>query len=232
MALVKFGGGVTQMSGSLGGTTYARNRFGNYMRSRTKPVNPNSTLQQGVRDSLSALTEFWKNELDAAQRIAWATYAAAIAVKNRLGESVYLTGFNHFIRSNTELLNHKGVFIENGPTDLSLPSKDTLFVASASIAANVISVVFDAAQTWNTVTGGHMWIYVGQPRKSTRNFFAGPWKFGKVLDGLTGTPLTSPQTFASPYTLVLGQVITVYARIQTADGRISEPFLSTFTVAA
>jgi hypothetical protein len=232
MALVKFGGGVTQMSGSAGGNTYSRNRFGNYMRSRTKPVNPNSTGQSDVRDALSALSEDWHTELSSSQRIAWATYANAVSMKNRLGESVYLTGFNHFIRSNTELLNHKGVFIENGPTDLSLPTKDTLFACTGSVATQLISTVFDAAQVWNTVTGGHMWIYMGVPRKTTQLFFAGPWKYGKVLDGNTAVPLTSPQTFAPPYTLTLGQLVTCYARIQTADGRISEPFQSTFTVAA
>lgn len=220
------------MSGSLGGNCFARNRFGNYVRTKTKPVNPNTNSQQQVRDALAALTEDWETELDAAQRISWASYAGSIPMKNRLGETIYLTGFNHFIRSNAELLRHKGVFIEPGPTTLSLPTKDTLFACTGGVAAAVISVVFDPAQTWNTVTGGHMWIYVGKPRKSTRNFFAGPWKFGKVLDGNTGTPLTSPQTFASPYPLILGQLISCYARIQTSDGRISEAFVSTFTVAA
>ena len=41
MALVKYGGGIIQMSGSMAGNTFARNRYGNYMRARTKPVNPN-----------------------------------------------------------------------------------------------------------------------------------------------------------------------------------------------
>jgi len=230
MALVKYGGGIIQASGSIAGTTHARNRFGNYIRARTKPVNPNSALQSAVRDALSALSEDWQTELDAAQRIAWATYAAAVSSKNRLGETVYLTGFNHFIRSNTELLNHKGVFIEDGPTNLSLPTKDTLFACTGDESDALISVVFDAAQAWNNVTGGHMWIYVGEPRKNTRNFFAGPWRFGNVLDGNTSTPLTSPQTFASPYTLIEGQKITCYARIQDVDGRISEPFVNTFEV--
>lgn len=231
-AMVKYGGGITQMSGSIAGNTFARNRYGNYVRSRTKPVNPNSTGQGAVRDALSALSEYWNNELNAAQRIAWATYAASVSMKNRLGEAMYLTGFNHFIRSNTELLNHKGVFIEAGPTDLSLPAKDTLLAAAGSLATQLITVTFDAAQTWNTVTGGHMWLYMGQPRKGTRNFFAGPWKYMGVFDGNTGTPLTSPKTIAPPYTLVLGQLVTCYARIQTADGRMSEPFTCSFTVAA
>jgi hypothetical protein len=232
MASVKYGGGVTQMSGSIGGSVFARNRFGNYIRPRTKPVNPNTVSQSAVRDSLAALSETWATELSPAQRISWATYAGAVSMKNRLGESVFLTGFNHYIRSNAALLDKKGVFIEDGPTVLALPTKDTLFACSGSVATQLISVTFDAAQIWNTVTGGHLWIYVGQPRQATRLFFNGPWKYGAVLNGNTGAPLVSPQTFTPPYTLVLGQVITCYARVQTADGRLSEPFTTTFTVAA
>ncbi|GAH28464.1 unnamed protein product, partial [marine sediment metagenome] len=38
MALVKYGAGIIQMSGSIAGDVHARNRFGNYIRPRTKPV--------------------------------------------------------------------------------------------------------------------------------------------------------------------------------------------------
>jgi hypothetical protein len=232
MSLVRYGGGITQMSGSIAGNVFARNRFGNYVRARTKPVNPNSLGQSDIRDALSALSEDWRTELDATERTSWGVYATNIAMKNRLGESVFLTGFNHFIRSNTELLNKKGTFIQAGPTALALPTKDTLFACTGSVATQLISVVFDAAQVWNTVTGGHMWIYMGQPRSVTKNFFNGPWKYGTVLDGNTAVPLVSPQTFTPPYVLVLGQLVTMYARIQYADGGLSEPFTSSFVVAA
>ncbi|GAH13494.1 unnamed protein product, partial [marine sediment metagenome] len=49
MSLVKYGGGIVQMSGSIAGNTFARNRYGNYVRARTKPINPNSDRQVVVR---------------------------------------------------------------------------------------------------------------------------------------------------------------------------------------
>ena len=103
MALVKYGGGIVQASGSIAGTTHARNRFGNYVRARTKPVNPNSASQGAVRTALSYLAMIWASLLTAAERTSWNTYAAAVAIKNRLGETVYGTGFNHFIGWNSAL---------------------------------------------------------------------------------------------------------------------------------
>jgi hypothetical protein len=232
MALAKFGGGVIAMSGSIAGNTFARNRSGNYVRARTKPVNPNSVGQSEVRTALSYLTMIWASGLDAAQRSAWSTYAAAIAVKNRLGESVYLTGFNHFVRSNTEFYRHHGAVTEDGPTTLALPEKDIDFVCSGSVASQKISVAFNEALEWALEAGAEMFVYMGTPRQDTRLFFNGPWKFMASILGVASTGAQSPAVLDPPMTLTLGQVVTCYARIRRLDGRLSEPFTSTFTVEA
>ncbi len=97
MALIKFGGGVVQMAGSIAGNVFARNRYGNYARARTKPVNPNSARQVVIRAAIAYLTQHWNGTLTPAERTAWNSYAAAVTMKNRLGENINLTGFNHFI---------------------------------------------------------------------------------------------------------------------------------------
>jgi hypothetical protein len=231
MALVKLGGGVIGMTGSIGGNTFARNRSGNYVRARTKPVNPNSIGQGMIRNCMSFLTNMWSVTLTGPERIAWATYAAAIAMKNRLGESIYLTGFNHFVRSNSEWVNRGYPATEAGPTTLLLPAKDITFAISASVATQKISVVFDNTASWAASSASLMFLYMGQPRNLTRNFFNGPWKYMDKING-AGTPPTSPEALDPPYTLVLGQLVTCYARIREADGRLSEPFTATCTVAA
>ena len=121
MAQVKYGGGIIQMSGSIAGNTFARNRFGNYVRARTKPVNPNSDRQVAARARVSFLSEYWASDLSAVNRGLWDTYAAAVAMKNKLGESIKLTGFNHFIRTNAVRMGVALPVLEPGPTILSLP---------------------------------------------------------------------------------------------------------------
>lgn len=232
MAVVKYGGGVTQISGSIAGTVFARNRYGNYTRPRTKPVNPNSALQVVIRSSLSFLAEAWHGTLTAAQRTAWATYAAAVAMKNRLGETIYLTGFNHFIRSNTILKSQGLTLVDDGPTELALPEKDPTFTVAGDAASQNLSVTFDNTLGWAGEDEGFMFVYMGVPQLITRNFFNGPWKYADKIEGDSVTPPTSPATMAAPMTLVEGQKVFCYARIQRADGRLSEPMYASFTVTA
>lgn len=60
MALIKYGAGVVQMSGSIAGDVHARNRFGNYTRPRTKPVNPQSARQTAIRAIVAYVAEIWR----------------------------------------------------------------------------------------------------------------------------------------------------------------------------
>jgi hypothetical protein len=221
MALVKLGGGITAMSGSIAGNTFARNRFGNYVRSRTKPVNPRSTSQVLMRSIISYLAEAWRTILDDSKRTAWETYATAINTKNRLGEVINLTGFNHFIRSNAVILQHGNVLIDDGPAELSLPAKDPTFAILAYADTQKIHITFDNTLPWATQPNGFMEFYMGRPQNATRNFFNGPWRNTGTRPGATPAP-TPPTLEDAIFTLVTGQKIWVYARISEDDGRLSE----------
>ncbi|GAJ18904.1 unnamed protein product, partial [marine sediment metagenome] len=133
MALAKYGGGVIQLSGSIAGNTYARNRFGNYIRARTKPVNPRSARQSGARINIMWLAEQWRESpMNDARRLAWGTYAASVNWNNALGEATILTGFNHFIRSNAALARAGGSLIIDGPAAAGLPPGDPAFAVVAN----------------------------------------------------------------------------------------------------
>ena len=228
MASIKLGGGITDIRGSMAGNTFARNRFGNYIRPRTKPVNPNSTAQGFARSIIGTLTQAWRTDLTAAKRTAWNTYAAAIAMKNRLGETVYLTGFNHFVRSNAVLLQSVKGLITAGPTVLSLPEKDPTLAVAGSVATQLLTLTVDAGQPWAAETGAFLQVEQGQPQNVTRNFFGGPWKYaGKINQA---SPLVL--TVDAPFTLVLGQKTWIAVRICRADGRVSEIMYASCIVAA
>lgn len=219
MALVKYGGGIIQMSGSIAGNTYARNRYANYVRARTKPVNPRTTPQILVRTILSSLTNRWYNTLDDAQRTAWATYAAAVKMKNRLGEVTELTGFNHYIRSNSLKLLATYAPADAAPTVLELAEKDPTFAIAAGVAANKITLTLDDTLPWRDDPNAMSVWFQGRPQNKTRNFFAGPWRY------LGCVPCTdeAPIELTPIFTLVAGQRQWVYGRIVRADGRVSEP---------
>lgn len=85
-----------QLSGSTGGVTASRNRYGQYLRNRTVPVNPNTPRQQAVRSAFASGAILWQG-LSNTQREQWRAYAATTPTLNKLGETVYLTGNAAFL---------------------------------------------------------------------------------------------------------------------------------------
>jgi len=222
MALVKYGGGIVQMSGSIAGSVFARNRFGNYARPRTKPVNPNSVRQEAARAIVSYLAEYWHEDLTAVQRGAWDTYAAAVSMKNRLGESIKLTGFNHFIRSNASRLACSLAVLAAAPTVLSLPEKDPeLLCSEESITGQTFTFTCDT-DGWaaNGDPKIAIAIYMGQPQLVSRHYFGGPWRFMDIIDATEGAAGTA--TLAAPFSIVLDQKVWFQGRVLSTEGRVSE----------
>ena len=224
MALLKFGGGITEMRGSIAGNTYSRNRYGAYARARTKPVNPNTGPQQSVRATMAFLTDRWSQTLTAAQRTAWNLYGANVVMTNKLGESINLSGFNHYIRSNMDYKNRFNATIDAGPVVFEIPTADPTFAVSASEATQFITVVHDAGLPWADENGAAMFIYQGAPQNPQRNFFGGPWLYMANIPGINGAPAGSPSDHAAVIAFAELQRLWCYARIVRADGRLSAPF--------
>lgn len=222
MGLVKFGGGIIQISGSIAGTVHARNRFGSYIRPRTKPVNPHSTRQETARAIVSYLAEYWHQDLDVTQRGLWDDYAAAVAMKNRLGETIHLTGFNHFIRTNSAQKRMGETELDAAPGILSLPEKDTDLVCSEEdIAAQTFTFT---CNTTGWVPNGDpkfgILVYQGRPQLASRNFYAGPWRYMDFIDATEGAAGTG--TVAAAFAFAEGHKIWFQARVITVTGRLSE----------
>lgn len=224
MALVKFGGGITAMSGSIAGNTFARNRSGNYVRSRTKPVNPKSDIQVKARSVVAFLAEYWRDTLTIAQRTAWNLYGASVAMKNALGETIYLSGYNQFIRSNAMRKFQLHAIVDDGPTDFSLPEKDAILTFDADESPQKLTFTLDLNMDWLSETIAFMHIRQGVPQNGTRNFFAGPWhNLGLILG--SSSPWTTPVPFTPHYPLAEGQKCWCIFRIYRIDGRVSEPWI-------
>jgi len=232
MALVQYGGGVLDMRGSIGGQTHSRNRYGNYTRARTTPVNPASQRQNKIRAAIQSLAQRWSNVVTAVQRAAWEVYGDSIVRTNALGQQIKLTGFNHYIRSNSIRLQSDQPVVDAGPTTLTLPPGDDQMVGTVDEANQEISVAFDVTLDWLDEDDAAMFVFMSEPVAAGRSFVGGPWRLAGILEGDSGTPLTSPQTIAVPFPVAEDQVVAVRARIGRADGRLSDLFRSQSTVTA
>lgn len=221
MALVVLPEGQ-QRSGSIGGTTWSRNRYGAYIRNRSVPVNPNTDRQVAVRNIVRALTIAWQNVLTQAQRDAWNVYASNVTWLNRLGQSVNLTGLNHYIRSNTPRLQSDSTRVDAGPVVFNLATAELELVVTASEATQQASIAFDNAAAWANESGGHQYVYGGLPQNGGIQFFGGPWRLIGVIDGDDVTPPVSPQLEDYPFPFAEGQRLWVRTRVSRLDGRLSE----------
>lgn len=226
--LIRYGVAVNEMRGSAGGITIARNRFGSYVRSRTKPVNPKSPRQVAAHIIMMYLAEQWRESpMTDAIRLAWQVYADSMNWGNKLGESVTLTGFNVFVQCNAAILALGGTLVTAGPAALGLPPGDPAFVVNPpSAAGQNVDVAFDDGFDWCKEDDGYLSMYMGQPQSPSHNFFGGPWRRWISIDGDTAVPITSPQVGQTgmPWTVTLGQKIWYEARVIRADGRISTRF--------
>lgn len=216
--------GIAEIRGSVGGMTFSKNHYGAYVRNRSIPVNPNTALQVAVRATLAFLTNRWSADLTPVQRFAWNLYGSSVAMLNRLGQTIYLTGFNHYIRSNTILQLTAQTLVDNGPVIFELPAQDPTMLVTGSEATQQLTVSYNASMNWNDETGGFLWVFQGKPQNPQRNFFGGPWRYIDNVPGADGVPVASPLVAGVNFAISETQRQWIYARIQRADGRLSEPF--------
>lgn len=220
----------TQMSGSIGGTTYSRNRFGAYKRNRSVPVNPNTDRQVAVRNAVRSISIAWETQLSEQQRGGWETYAAAIDWQNRLGQTVNLTGLNHFIRSNTPRVISRIARVNEAPVIPELAIAELELDAAASEATQDLTINGDGAAPWVGEADAWHFVYMGRPQAAGIKFFGGPWRLLTAIPGAGPPPY--PAVAAAPFTVTDGQRIWVRTRIARGDGRLSEFAQVNFLAAA
>lgn len=219
MALIRFAEGQ-QRSGSIGATVYSRNRFGAYIRARTKPVNPNTDLQVAVRNAVRSLMISWQTILTQAQRDAWEVYADNVSWQNKFGDAVKLTGVNHYMRSNTPRVQNGIPRVDVAPVIFNLAAAELELAATASEATQDLTINGDAAAAWIGEADAWQFFSMGIPQNGSIKFFGGPFR------QLTATPGAGPPPFpiviASVFPFAEGQRIWLRSRIARGDGRLSE----------
>lgn len=139
MARVKYGGGVADMRGKMNGQVYSRNQYGAYQRTKVTPINPASTDQVRVRNSLGQIAKRWGSTLTQAQRDAWNAAGKIFTVRNIFGDVLTLNGIALYQQLNLVIQRRNtSVYVDDPP---------------ASLAADAVrSVTFNVAVTGNVIT--------------------------------------------------------------------------------
>lgn len=210
----------SQASGSIAGITYSRNRGGMYARARAIPTDPASAFQLANRNNMTDLVDAWIGIVSPAQRAAWKTYGDNVAMTNRLGETVFLTGQQHYVRSNLPRLQIEFPRIDDAPTIFDLGQHTTPTVQYAYDTPSVV-IAFEETDVWCDEDATALIIFASREQNPTINFFQGPYRLAGTIDGDSVSPPTSPQIIASPFAYNIGNQAFARARITRADGRLS-----------
>lgn len=204
-----------EMSGSIGGCTWSRNKGGQYLRQRTVPTNPNSIAQQAVRTAFAQASSDWSATLTNSQRTMWNNWAASNPVVDTLGQSIQLSGQQAYVRFSARLLQCGMASVSTPPSTMAPAAPTFDDVQVAQTAAGIITVTFLPTpmpadlffQIWSSKV-----LNVGQ----------NPNRRGAKLKGTTGAAEPSP-FLAGGYHGAVGQKVVIWVNSMDASGQVSPP---------
>ena len=218
--LVKFNSQiVSAASGSVGGCTFSRNRFGQYVRRRSMPVNPGSAEQNVMTAALSSLVASWKS-LTLAAQTAWINYALNTPRTDSLGNPILLTGQQMYISLNTPRIQVGAPIVSTAPVVFGGAILTPPSLTSLVAATGILTYTFNNTDTWATAVNGYLVVFISRPQSPSTQFFKGPYRLAGVTPGAV-VPPTSPGTETSPFTYAVGQRAHVQFRALNATGQIS-----------
>jgi hypothetical protein len=99
MAKVTFGGGVSNIQGSIAGNCFVRSKAGGGIRNKVKPNNPASAAQMRQREALTRISKQWRT-LTEDQRLAWDSFAKLSRERGVCGNIIAQTGHQGFMQMN------------------------------------------------------------------------------------------------------------------------------------
>ena len=97
---------IGEARGSIGGSTFSRNRGGMYIRNRATPTNTVTIARTQARALFATISSSWETVLTPAQRAAWdawAEFAPEAESLNKLGDTIRIGGKAAFQRINMRL---------------------------------------------------------------------------------------------------------------------------------
>ncbi len=193
-------------SGSQASTTSSRNRYGQYTRNRSIPVNPNSTAQATVRSRLSANAAAWRALTDA-QRAGWGDLGASMTRTDSLGQTYSLTGFGAYCSVNNNQVAAGNAVLDDAP---ALVTPDALLTATLTGTTATLSLAY-------TVTplpaGARVFVFAA-PQRSAGRTFEGDYRLIHVSAAAAASPANIFSAFQAKFgTPVIGNKIFVSALV-------------------
>jgi hypothetical protein len=229
MAKVKFGLGVAEIRNKIGGSVFARNRGGSYIRTKVTPLNPQTAAQVGARNLLTSYAQAFRS-LSQDQILAWNNATTQWSTTDVFGDSVVPTGLALYVRLNSNISNGGGSSISVPPSPVGATALTTL-----SLTAAVTGTVFDVTFTPATVPADHsLYIESTQMLSPGINNANSKFRYIALASASTASPYDGySEQIAKFGSLVAGQKVYVRAKfINITTGEVSLTLKASDIVAA
>lgn len=212
-------------SGSVRADTYSRNRYGSYIRNRSVPVNPSTSLQTIARMRFTTNSQAWRGLTDA-ERAAWNAYAETHPIVSPLGEFKYLTGSSMFVKIRCQ---RQANSIPGGTT----PPAEPAFVTSGlSLVATAGTPALTVSGT-DQPSGYKALIRASPPLSAGRSFPPSQPVMQSVAADTWATPISILSAYTGRYgVLVAGQKIIIDAQLCSDEGTYGARIRQSIVVAA
>jgi len=210
-------------SGSIGGVTSARNRFGQYKRARSSPVNRNTTFQGVVRARMSANSAAWR-ALTSAQRAGWEGLGSSLVRTDFLGQSYTLQGNQAYASVNNNRLATGLAVVSDAPA-IATP------VSLVTVTLSLTAAAFSIAYTATPLAAATYLMVFASPQRSAGRSFEGDLRLIKVGAAAGASPLVVLTEYTARFGIpIVGQRIFL-ALVTATLGFESGPFTMSQVVA-
>lgn len=196
-------------SGSTRGDVFSRNRFGQYCRNRTSPVQPRTSAQLNQRARMSTNAAAWRGLTDA-QRAGWLSLGLMITRTDSLGQTYTLNGFGAYCSVNNNKLDAGDAAVADAP---AIVTPADLLTATITLTAAAFSIAYTATPL---AASTRLFIFCS-PQRSAGVSFNGDYR----LLAVTAAAAASPANIMTAYTAKFGVPVVgnrIFTSLQTYKG--------------
>ena len=184
---------VGDYSGSLGSTTFSRNKGGAYMKNKSIPVNTITPARTAVRQGLAGISSGWRILSDAS-RNAWANFAASLPKVGVFGLPKLLSGHQMYVSCNQNLLKVSEAVISVPGAVPTITSEASVTVAAAA-GAGTMTLSFPTA----IAATEKIYVSMSAPLSAGLTAPKNVFKSVAVLDDLDVAPFNIKAAYESLY---------------------------------
>jgi len=185
---------ISEIRNKIAATVFSRNRAGAIIRNRITPVNRRSSLQTVARQRLASQSTAWRG-LTQAQRDSWIAAAPNFPQQDNLGQTIFLSGEQLFVRSNINLI----IIGQPAITDAPVPAVFSV----TTLAINVLSsIAMTLDFTPTPVEAGFSLVIFATSGKSAGREFIQESEFRFIE--VQAAASISPADIEAAYVLVFG----------------------------